>query len=209
MGSDIRNVYCIGRNYALHAAELGNAVPEEPMVFMKPSHAVTDFASGLLPVPNGVGEVHFETELVIRIGRAYGEETEADKLIDGYAFGIDFTLRDVQSVLKKQGHPWLKAKGFLGSAPITAFRPFPGTAALAEQDFTLTKNGEIMQHGNIKDMIFDLQTIVHYVGTRYGLGAGDVIFTGTPAGVGAVSDGDELRIAYGGEELGKAVVKLV
>lgn len=170
MLTNIRNVYCVGRNYKLHAEELGNAVPDEPMIFMKPSHAVVPLNGETLELPATKGEVHYEAELVVQIGRSYEPGMAVDELVDAYAFGIDFTLRDVQTVIKKKGHPWTAAKGFRNSAPVTAFQAFPGAAALLEKDFTLTKNGEVVQRGNISNMIFSLQDIVDYVGHHYGLG---------------------------------------
>ncbi|MBR2566095.1 MAG: fumarylacetoacetate hydrolase family protein [Paenibacillus sp.] len=207
MLTNIRNVYCVGRNYKLHAEELGNAVPDEPMIFMKPSHAVVPLDGELLEVPVNKGEVHYEAELVIRIGRDYESGVHVDELVDAYALGIDFTLRDVQTVIKKKGHPWTAAKGFKNSAPITAFQSFPGAAALLEKDFTLKKNGVQVQRGNITNMIFNLQHIVDYVGHHYGLGPGDIIFTGTPEGVGATQSGDVLELSWGDESLGTCTIK--
>lgn len=207
MLTNIRNVYCVGRNYKLHAEELGNAVPDEPMIFMKPSHAVVALDGERLELPASKGEVHYEVELVIRIGQDYKPGVPVDELVDAYAFGIDFTLRDVQTVIKKKGHPWTAAKGFKNSAPITAFQTFPGAAALQEKDFTLTKNGVQVQRGNIINMIFSLQDIVDYVGRHYGLGPGDIIFTGTPEGVGATMAGDVLELAWDGETLGACTIK--
>ncbi|WP_342555289.1 fumarylacetoacetate hydrolase family protein [Paenibacillus sp. FSL R7-0652] len=207
MLTNIRNVYCVGRNYKLHAEELGNAVPEEPMIFMKPSHAVVPLNGEALELPADKGEVHYETELVIRIGRDYESGVQVDELVDAYAFGIDFTLRDVQTVIKKKGHPWTAAKGFKNAAPVTSFQTFPGAAALLEKDFTLTKNGVQVQRGNIVNMIFSLQDIVDYVGHHYGLGPGDIIFTGTPEGVGAAQVGDVLELSWGSEPIGACTIK--
>lgn len=204
----IRNIYCVGRNYGLHAAELGNDVPDEPMIFIKPTHALAPLDGGELALPGDRGELHYETELVIRIGRDYAPGVQVDELADGMALGIDFTLRDVQSVIKKKGQPWLPAKGFLNSAPLGPFKPFPGVAALKAQEFVLKKNGAEAQRGNVNDMIFDLQTIVDYIARHYGLGAGDIIYTGTPAGVASVSDGDLLELFWGGERFGSAVIRL-
>lgn len=204
----IRNIYCVGRNYGLHAAELGNAVPEQPMLFSKPTHALVQLNGSEIDLPGGRGEVHYETELVIRIGRDYEPGIRVDDLADQVALGIDFTLRDVQSELKKKGYPWLAAKGFRSSAPVTAFRPFPGTEALAAADFGLLKNGVEVQRGNVKDMIFNLQTIVDFCAEHYGVGKGDLIFTGTPAGVGPVADGDRLQLIFGGETWGEGVIRL-
>lgn len=204
----IRNVYCIGRNYKLHAAELGNAVPAEPMVFMKPSHALTwlDGQQGL-PLPLHKGAVHHELELVLRIERQVEPGMTADEAVDGLALGIDFTLRDVQDVLKKQGHPWLAAKGFLHSAPLTPFMAYPGTEATIHTPFQLKLNGKTVQQGIASDMIFNFDDLIQYVAIHYGLGEGDLIFTGTPAGVGAVQAGDTLELLWNGECVGKGVIQ--
>lgn len=196
----IRNIYCVGRNYRLHAEELGNAVPDKPMLFMKPSHALVSMDGRTIELPGDRGQIHFEAELVLHIGRTYEAGIAADDLVDRMALGLDFTLRDVQNVLKQKGHPWLAAKGFLRSAPLGPLRTFPGTYAAANTDFTLRKNGLEVQRGNIQAMIFDLQQIVDFCAANYGLGEGDLIYTGTPEGVGQVSDGDCFEL-YWGEEL--------
>ncbi len=202
----IRNVYCVGRNYKLHAAELGNDVPEEPMIFLKPSHAVVRLEGQTLELPQNKGEVHYEGELVLRVSRAYEPGVKVDDLVDRMALGIDFTLRDVQTGIKKKGHPWTAAKGFKNSAPVSGFIGFPGAEAAGSEDFTVHKNGKEVQRGNIREMIFPLQEIVDYIGTHYGLGEGDVIFTGTPAGVGPCASGDAFELYWGNRLLGSCVI---
>lgn len=206
---NIRNIYCVGRNYAQHAAELGNDVPKSPMIFMKPTHAIALMNGQEIALPGSVGEVHYEAELVIRIGKSYESGMAADDIIDSYALGIDMTLREVQSELKKKGHPWLRAKGFLNSALLTSFRPYPGSAVLETTDFKLTINGHTVQQGNISQMIFNLQAIIDFIASHYGLGEGDVIYTGTPAGVGALQNGDRLCLFWGEEAWGDAQIALV
>ncbi|GAA0377041.1 fumarylacetoacetate hydrolase family protein [Paenibacillus motobuensis] len=206
MNRTIANVYCVGRNYRLHAEELGNAVPKEPMIFMKPSHAIVPMTGAQLDLPTEQGEVHYEAELVLRIAREYKPGISVDELVDVMGFGIDFTLRDVQTELKAKGHPWTAAKAFRNSAPITPYIAFPGTEETAREDFILRKNGEIVQRGNIANMIFPLQRIIDFVAERYGLGEGDHIFTGTPEGVGPVYKGDRLEISYGSQVLGSCVI---
>lgn len=199
----IRNVYCIGRNYRLHAAELGNEVPQEPMVFMKPSHAVAHISEMIdLPLPLHLGAVHHEIELVLRIGKPVQKGMTADEVVDAYALGIDFTLRDVQDMLKRKGHPWTAAKGVLNSAPISDFRPYPGTRTLVDQPFSLQRNGVPVQSGTARDMLFSFDILINYIAEHYGLGEGDLIFTGTPAGVGPVALHDELVLVLGDESLG-------
>ncbi|EFM11348.1 fumarylacetoacetate (FAA) hydrolase [Paenibacillus curdlanolyticus YK9] len=203
----IRNIYCVGRNYALHAQELGNEVPEEPMIFSKPTHALHP-AEGTLQLPDGIGSIHYEAELVVRIGRPYEAGASVDQIIDGLAIGIDWTARDVQSVLKEKRHPWLLAKGFKHSAVLSPFRPFPGVEAFASLDFQLLRNGETVQAGSPRDMIFPLERLVSYIGDTFGLSEGDIIYTGTPAGVGAVKDGDELTLVLNGEAFGPLTISL-
>lgn len=204
----IRNIYCVGRNYRLHAAELGNDVPDAPMIFGKPTHALAEAAGTEISLPGNRGELHYEAELVIHIARPYEAGVTLEQMVDEIALGIDFTLRDVQSVLKKKGHPWLLAKGFKNSAILTPFHPFPGEEALQQTDFSLLKNGEQVQRGNIKDVIFDLMTLIEYTAEHFGLDAGDVIYTGTPAGVGPVADGDQLDLRWGEESWGQFTVRL-
>ncbi|MFD3272792.1 fumarylacetoacetate hydrolase family protein [Paenibacillus dendritiformis] len=206
-GCQVRNVYCIGRNYRLHAAELGNAVPEQPMVFLKPSHAVITMETDtMLPLPLERGAVHHEVELVLRIGRRVEPGMTAAEAVDAFALGIDFTLRDVQDVLKQKGHPWLAAKGVLNSAPVTRFLPFPGTETLERTLFAMHNNGRLVQEGRAEEMLFSLDTLIDYTAHHYGLGEGDLLFTGTPAGVGPVQAGDRLELSWDGELLGSCVI---
>jgi 2-keto-4-pentenoate hydratase/2-oxohepta-3-ene-1,7-dioic acid hydratase in catechol pathway len=204
----IRNIYCVGRNYAQHAAELGNAMPEKPMIFLKPTHSLVNMKGQAVKLPSDSGEVHYEAELVLRIGQDYRPGIRVDELADAMALGIDFTLRDVQDEVKKKGLPWFPSKGFLNSAAITDLTPFPGFEAVQRMEFMLRKNGQEVQRGKAGDMIFNLQVIVDFIGTLYGLGQGDIIYTGTPAGVGPVKDGDRLELLWGGESAGEITVKM-
>jgi fumarylpyruvate hydrolase len=203
----IRNIYCVGRNYRAHAAELGNDVPEQPMIFTKPTHALISMDTESVRLPGDQGGIHYEGELVLHVGKPYMPGISVDEIIDQFALGIDFTLRDVQSEIKKKGQPWLPAKGFLGSAPITGFVPFPGATAMEQTDFQLLKNGESVQKGNIQNLIFNLQTIVDFIAVNYGLGVGDIIYTGTPEGVGPVQQGDRLELLWGDQSLGAITIK--
>ncbi|MDO3408974.1 fumarylacetoacetate hydrolase family protein [Saccharibacillus sp. CPCC 101409] len=202
----VTNVYCVGRNYKKHAEELGNDVPQEPMIFLKPSHAVCALDGGTVELPKSSGEIHYETELVLRIGRAYTPGVTVDEIVASVALGIDFTLRDVQSEIKAKGHPWTAAKGFKNSAPLTEESKFPGIEALKDVWFSMTKNGETVQRGNIGSMIFDLQTLIDHIGERYGLDEGDLIYTGTPEGVGPTVSGDVLELFWNDEKRGGCTV---
>jgi fumarylpyruvate hydrolase len=204
----IRNIFCVGRNYRLHAEELGNEVPKAPFLFNKPTHALVAADGREIRLPADRGSIHHEVELVIHIAKPYEKGMQVEDAVDRMALGIDFTLRDVQNELKKKGHPWLAAKGFLRSAVLTDFRPFPGVEACKSTDFSLWKNGQLVQNGNIRDMLFDLQTILDFTSDHYGLSAGDIIYTGTPAGVGPVADGDRLILRWGEETWGECTIRL-
>jgi len=203
----VRNIYCVGRNYRLHAAELGNAVPETPMIFTKPTHALAPW-QGEVSLPASFGAVHYEAELVLFMGGPYRPDRPLDEQISHFTVGLDFTLRDVQDKLKAQGYPWLEAKGFKRSAGIGRWLPYPGYAELADRDFTLLLNGKEVQRGNVKQMVFGFEQLAAFVGDRFGLGEGDLLFTGTPAGVGALASGDRLVLQWDGQTLGDAVVAL-
>lgn len=207
--NDIRNIYCIGRNYKLHALELGNEVPDEPLVFTKPSHAVVPMNGNVIELPGDVGEVHFELEIVLHIGRDYEQGIDTDLLIDGMTLGLDLTLRDVQSKLKAKGQPWLAAKGFKGSAALSNWFAYPGEAKLAQSEFALVRSGEEAQRGNSRDMLFPVSELIHHVGTNFGLSAGDIIYTGTPAGVAALRDGDAIEVFWADEIVGSCTIKLI
>ncbi len=203
---NIKNIYCIGRNYKNHALELGNAVPEKPLVFSKPTSAVALADGSEIPFPNDRGEIHHELEIVLYIGNEVKPGFTVDEVVTKMALGVDFTLRDVQSELKKKGHPWLIAKGFRNSAIITEFWDFPGVEACKEVDFSLLKNEELVQQGNIQSVIFDFQTLLEYVHEHIGLRPGDIIFTGTPEGVGPISDKEKYVLKWGDEEKGSFIV---
>ncbi|MEC1523336.1 fumarylacetoacetate hydrolase family protein [Neobacillus niacini] len=204
----VNNIYCVGRNYAAHAKELLNEIPTSPMLFSKPTHALAEANGQKVLLPGNRGSIHFETEIVIRIGRPYEQGIKLEDILDSFTIGIDFTLRDVQTELKKKGHPWLLAKGFPNSAVISEFIPFSGIEEMKKIDFSLQRNGEKVQQGNIKNMIFDLQTIIDFTALNFGLGEGDLIYTGTPEGVSQVMDRDHLTLHWGNSVMGECVIKL-
>ncbi|NLI92599.1 MAG: fumarylacetoacetate hydrolase family protein [Peptococcaceae bacterium] len=204
----VKNIFCVGRNYVLHAKELNNPVPESPLLFTKPTHALVVAQGQEITLPGGRGQIQFEVEYVIHIARRYEPGMSFEELVDKMALGIDFTLRDIQSQFKQKGYPWLLCKGFVNSAVITPWLPFAGLKETKEKDFSLEKNGREVQRGNIKDMIFDLPTITEYTARHLGLDQGDIIFTGTPAGSGPVSDGDKLVFKWDDGEVGCCSIKL-
>ncbi len=204
---DIRNIYCVGRNYRLHAEELGNEVPTAPMLFTKPTHAVAYMESGSFAIPSAQGAVHYEAELVFAVGRAYEPGMTCDELLTHFTVGLDLTLRDVQETIKRKGLPWLPAKGFRNSAVLGRWLPYPGLDAVAAHPFGLRLNGAEVQRGRVEDMVFGPQQLIDFTGRAYGLGPGDLIFTGTPAGVGELSAGDSLEAWWNGETLGRATAR--
>lgn len=187
-------IICIGRNYAEHAKELNNPIPENPVVFMKPPSAMLVNDKPLY-YPEFTKDLHYEGEIVLKIcknGRHVQPEF-ASEYYDQVGFGIDFTARDVQDQCKKKGHPWEIAKAFDGSAAMGRFLPLADLPDRSAIQFQLKKNGEVVQRGNTHDMLSSFETIIVYVSKYFKLQVGDFIFTGTPAGVGPVQIGDKLE----------------
>ncbi len=186
-------IICIGRNYAEHAKELGNEIPESPVIFMKPDTAVLKKGSDFY-IPEFSNDVHYELELVLKIskGGKYIQEENADKYYDEIGLGIDFTARDLQSELKGKGLPWELAKGFDGSAVLSEFYK-KEDFDMKNINFSLMKNKEQVQNGNTSLMIFSPEKIIAFVSQYFTLRVGDLIFTGTPKGVGKVSENDILE----------------
>ncbi len=186
-------VYALGRNYAKHAAEMG--APAEPVVFIKPASALLP-GGGRVRMPEGSHEVHHEVELVLSVG-AGGEDWSADEARDalaGVALGIDLTARDLQSVAKKKGTPWARAKGFPGSAPISAFIAWDALPCpFAEIDLALEVDGEPRQRSRAENMLLDPVATLVQLSRWFRLEAGDLVFTGTPEGVGPIEHGQTAR----------------
>ncbi len=187
-------IICIGRNYVDHAKELNNPLPSEPLFFLKPDSAIlrNNFPFFL---PEFSKEVHYETELVFRIGKLGKtiQERFALSYVDALALGIDFTARDLQEKCKEKGHPWEIAKAFDASAPLSKFLSIHQFQDLHSLNFSLNMNGVTVQKGYSGDMIFSIEKIIAYVSRFMTLKTGDLIFTGTPAGVGPVKIGDHLE----------------
>ncbi len=201
-------IICVGRNYVEHAKELGNEVPEEPVIFMKPKTALLQ-PSATFYYPEFTNELHYECELVLRIcknGRHISER-HASSYYNAITVGIDFTARDVQDICKKKGLPWEKAKAFDDSAVVGQFIDI--TTAQDNQNirFSFAINGEIVQRGNSGNMIFSFDSIIAHVSKYFSLNIGDLIFTGTPAGVGECVVGDQLEAFLEESSLLKLEVK--
>lgn len=200
--------FCIGRNYVEHAKELGNEVPAEPVIFMKPSTALHQIANPFY-YPEFTNELHYECELVIRVSKngKLIDERNAFGYYDSISVGIDFTARDIQNELKKKGLPWEKAKAWDGSAVIGKWQTITKEMDVKNINFSLKKNGDVVQQGNSSMMIHSIDKIVSHVSRFFSLNIGDVIFTGTPAGVGECVVGDELEGFLGEESLFKMSIK--
>ena len=193
---------CIGRNYGEHARELGNEVPDEPVIFLKPATALLTSGQSFA-FPSFTDDVHYELELVVRTSVAAKEVAEqtAGQHYDAVSLGIDFTARSVQSALKAKGLSWEKAKAFDGSAAVGRFVDLAEAGDLDAVEFTLDVNGERRQHGRTSHMLFPVDRLVAEASRYFTLAPGDLLFTGTPAGVGPVRPGDELVGRLGGREL--------
>lgn len=188
-------IIAIGRNYADHAKEMNSKLPEEPMFFLKPDSAILRNNAPFF-YPDFSNEIHYEVEVVLKISRL-GKNIEtrfAHRYYEEIGMGIDFTARDLQREAKNNGLPWAKAKAFDGSAPISPFIKKSEVGSMSNIDFRLELNGDTVQKANTKDMIFSFDEIISHVSKFFTLKIGDLIFTGTPSGVGPVKIGDHLNV---------------
>ncbi|MFO0323309.1 MAG: fumarylacetoacetate hydrolase family protein [Bacteroidota bacterium] len=195
-------IICIGRNYADHAKEMKTEVPTEPVFFMKPDTALL-INNESFYFPNFTKELHHEIEVVLKISKVgkYIDEAFAYKYYEEISLGIDFTARDLQAQCKAKGLPWEKAKSFDGAAPIGKFLKKSELGNLQNLNFELTINNEIRQKGNTSDLLFSFDKVIAYVSQFVTLKVGDLIYTGTPEGVGPVYIGDQLKGVLNGTEL--------
>jgi 2-keto-4-pentenoate hydratase/2-oxohepta-3-ene-1,7-dioic acid hydratase in catechol pathway len=187
-------IFCVGRNYVAHAKELDNEIPDEPVIFMKPKSALLQPHTPFY-YPEFTNELHYECELVLRISKngKYIQEKFASKYYDAVTTGIDFTARDIQNELKEKGLPWEKAKAWDNSAAIGKWINFSNIKNRKDINFCLYKNKELVQQSNANMMIHNFDKIVSYISTFFSVNIGDLVFTGTPAGVGELVVGDELE----------------
>ena len=201
-------IICIGRNYADHAKELKNEVPKEPVIFLKPETAVIHKNMPFF-IPDFSNDVHHEIELVVRINKLgkHIQESFAHKYYNELTVGIDFTARDVQEECKSKGLPWEKAKAFDGSAFVGKFVEKSSFENYNALNIELKKNAETVQNGNTKDMLFNIDKLIAYISQYFTLKIGDLIFTGTPAGVGKVEINDKLELLLDSKNLGALNVK--
>ncbi|MBM7454626.1 2-keto-4-pentenoate hydratase/2-oxohepta-3-ene-1,7-dioic acid hydratase in catechol pathway [Oceanisphaera litoralis] len=196
----VGKVVCVGRSYQDHAAELNNPVPEEPLLFIKPSTSLTGLDAPLL-LPKGLGAVHHELEVALLIGRrlCHTEPGHALEAVVGVGLALDLTLRDVQDRLKAQGHPWERAKAFDGSCPVTPFALPEVLNDLQHLDFSLRVNGEQRQKGNTAMMMWSIGELLAQMSRCFTLNPGDVVLTGTPRGVAELKPLDELDMQLNGQ----------
>ena len=191
----VGNIFCIGRNYAEHISELGNRQEEEPVVFLKPTSALSEEDVPIC-LPHWSDDVHYEAELVLLLGQGGRNIPEAQALshVVAYGLGLDLTARDRQEQAKKSGLPWTMSKGFDQSACVSEFIPSFLLNTPKDCCFELYINDELRQRGQTKQMLFGLETLISYLSSIFCLSAGDLIFTGTPQGVGRLEAGDRLYL---------------
>ena len=187
-------IFCIGRNYAEHAKELGNGIPDEPIIFMKPKSALVQWHTPFY-YPEFTNDLHYEAELVVRISKngKYIQEKHASNYYNAISVGIDFTARDIQNQLKEKGLPWEKAKSFDNSAAVGKFIDFTPAIDKKNINFSFLKNKEVVQKANSKEMIFSIDKVVANISNFFSVNIGDLIFTGTPAGTGECIVGDQFE----------------
>jgi len=205
----VHRIYCVGKNYAMHALEMGGDPSKEaPCFFSKPADAIVNGVSEI-PFASNTANLHYEVELVLAVGKQVQDVTTENALdcLYGYAVGIDLTKRDLQNEAKNAGRPWDVAKGFDNSAPISAIHPVTEVGLIHDAGISLQVNGETKQQGDIADMTLNPAEIIVELSSYYVLQPGDLIFTGTPAGVGALKPGDELTGAV--EGLDEVRIRLV
>lgn len=201
-------IFCVGRNYAEHAKELGNEVPEEPVIFMKPKSALLQ-ANTPFYYPEFSNELHYELELVLRISKngKYIQEHQAEKYYDSISVGIDFTARDIQAELKKKGLPWEKAKAWDNSAVLGKWIDLNPSILEKPIHFSLLQNGKTVQSGDSSHMIFSFNKIIANISNYFSLNIGDLVYTGTPSGVGECVTGDLLEGYLEGEKMFELTIK--
>lgn len=201
-------IICVGRNYADHISELNSATPSDPVLFLKPDSAVL-LKNQPFFIPDFSNDVHYEVELLVRINRIgkHIDKKFAHKYYDEIGLGIDFTARDLQAKLKREGLPWEKAKAFDGAAVVGKFLKKESFPDLNNIDFHLDRNGKTVQKGNSVLMMWKIDALIEYISKYFTLKIGDVIFTGTPAGVGSIQNEDVLKGYIGETEMFSIKVK--
>lgn len=197
---------CIGRNYLEHIHELNNAVPETPILFIKPATAFVPLDEPIT-LPKGRGSCHHEVELAVLIGSKLKnvEHGAARQAVVGYGIALDLTLRDLQTTLKQKGHPWETAKAFDGSCPLSAFLKPEAVPDPQAIDLSLRINGKLRQQGNTRQMLLGIFALIAHISTHFTLLPGDIVLTGTPAGVGPLESGDTLQLDLAGHDFAACI----
>lgn len=197
------NIFCVGRNYLAHVNELKNKVPTKPFFFMKPSHSLIKTSSSpVVNLPRGKGSIHYETELVIEMRNDFDTELPLEEMISNVYVGIDFTLRDLQNELRKNDLPWLASKGFENSAVLSEPTPFANYQTFEKTNFALEINQNIVQSTTPESMIFHLPELMRACSDAIGLKKGDLLFTGTPEGVGETYNNDHFELFLNNQSVG-------
>lgn len=192
------SIYCVGRNYAKHAAEMNSDIPEKPVIFLKPRSSLI-INENTIRIPDISANVHHEVELAIVIGEKADRipEAEASSVIAAYAVALDITARDIQSEAKQKGLPWSLAKGFRTFSPVGNLIPFTNSTDLQNLGIRVSVNEKVRQDGNTSDMLFSVERIISYLSEHFTLWPGDLILTGTPEGVSQILPGDRIRASIG------------
>ena len=193
----VGKVVCVGRNYAAHARELNNPLPDQPVLFIKPSTAIVSLHAPIT-IPPHMGACHFETELAVLIGQPLSRgcsESQAKQALAGVGLALDLTLRDLQQQLKESGLPWEKAKAFDGACPLSEFVAIERVDNLQDLEIRFSQNGELRQQGHTGQMLMPVLSLAVYAAQFFSLQPGDVLLTGTPSGVGPLSSGDQLELS--------------
>ena len=201
-------IFCVGRNYVEHVKELGNEVPDEPIIFMKPKSALLQNHTPFY-YPEFTNELNFECELVLRICKngKYIQEKHAGNYYNGITAGIDFTARDIQTKLKEKGLPWEKAKAFDNSAAVGKFIDITPQFNKKNINFSFKLNSQVMQKGNSAEMIFNFDSLIAHISNYFSINIGDLIFTGSPPGVGECVVGDEMEAFIENQSVLKLEIK--
>lgn len=202
----IGKAVCVGRNYVAHAAELGNEVPTEPLLFLKPASSIVN-AAGEVAFDHSLGGHHYEAELMLLIGKPLNKDNIADykSCIAGLGVGLDLTLRDEQAKLKAKGHPWERAKAYDKSCLVSRFAPLAEND-LTHSEFSLSINNELRQFGDTNLMIFKIEQLLSEIVRYFSLQPGDIVLTGTPEGVGKLNIQDKLSVSLNGETLANCTI---
>ncbi|MDR0807463.1 MAG: fumarylacetoacetate hydrolase family protein [Enterobacteriaceae bacterium] len=203
----VNKVVCVGKNYSEHIKEMGDNAPKQPLLFIKPETSLCDITQPIT-IPDGFGSVHYEVEMAVLIGLPLknADEGRVANAIVGYGIAIDLTLRDLQAECKKAGEPWEKAKAFDASCPISGFIPAGQFGDAQQATLSLSINGKVRQNGNTSQMITPIVPLIAYMSRFFTLRPGDIILTGTPAGVGAIEHGDTFTVALNGKEITSRVL---